>query len=114
MLLMTCIICRKLMTAGNAQHAQECEQEHETEGLLMEELGRLLGEVKASARCVACMQKHAAKPVLCVKQHWHYKEYCEIHVQSPYHVLEAMLQSHLSLPHNTLTPCSSNRGLQGS
>lgn len=42
--------CRKLMTAASAQHAQECEQEHETEGLLMEELGRLLGEVKASAR----------------------------------------------------------------
>lgn len=38
------------MTAANAQHAQDCEQEHESEGLLMEELGRLLGEVKASSR----------------------------------------------------------------
>ena len=43
-------VCRKLMTAANAQHAQDCEQEHESEGLLMEELGRLLGEVKASSR----------------------------------------------------------------
>ena len=40
------------MTSANAQHAKDCEQEHESEGLLMEELGRLLGEVKASARSV--------------------------------------------------------------
>ena len=46
--------CRKLMTAANSQHAKECEEEHESEGILMEELGRLLGEVKASARSVIC------------------------------------------------------------
>lgn len=42
------------MTAANSQHAKECEEEHESEGILMEELGRLLGEVKASARSVIC------------------------------------------------------------
>ncbi|KAA6419094.1 MAG: hypothetical protein FRX49_10834 [Trebouxia sp. A1-2] len=41
---------RKLMTVANDQHAKECEMEHQSEGVLMEELGRLLGEVKASAR----------------------------------------------------------------
>ena len=38
------------MTVANDQHAKECEMEHQSEGVLMEELGRLLGEVKASAR----------------------------------------------------------------
>ncbi|DBB01633.1 hypothetical protein WJX77_010630 [Trebouxia sp. C0004] len=41
---------RKLMTVANDQHAKKCEMEHQSEGVLMEELGRLLGEVKASAR----------------------------------------------------------------
>ena len=41
---------RKLMTVANDQHAKECELEHQSESILMEELGRLLGEVKASAR----------------------------------------------------------------
>lgn len=41
---------RKLMTVASDQHAKECELEHQSETLLMEELGRLLGEVKASAR----------------------------------------------------------------
>ena len=41
------------MTVANDQHAKECEMEHQSEGVLMEELGRLLGEVKASARSVA-------------------------------------------------------------
>ncbi len=40
------------MTVANDQHAKECELEHQSEGVLMEELGRLLGEVKASARCI--------------------------------------------------------------
>ena len=39
------------MTVANDQHAKECELEHQSESILMEELGRLLGEVKASARC---------------------------------------------------------------
>ena len=38
------------MTVASDQHAKECELEHQSETLLMEELGRLLGEVKASAR----------------------------------------------------------------
>ncbi len=38
------------MTVANDQHAKTCEMEHQSEGVLMEELGRLLGEVKASAR----------------------------------------------------------------
>ena len=42
---------RKLMTVTKQQHARECEKEHQSESLLMEELGRLLGEFKASARC---------------------------------------------------------------
>ena len=41
---------RKLMTVAKQQHARECEQEHQSENVLMEELGRLLGEFKASAR----------------------------------------------------------------
>ncbi len=40
------------MTVANDQHAKKCEMEHQSEGVLMEELGRLLGEVKASARSV--------------------------------------------------------------
>ena len=40
------------MTVANDQHAKTCEMEHQSEGVLMEELGRLLGEVKASARSV--------------------------------------------------------------
>lgn len=38
------------MTVAKQQHARECEQEHQSENVLMEELGRLLGEFKASAR----------------------------------------------------------------
>ena len=41
------------MTVANDQHAKECELEHQSEGVLMEELGRLLGEVKASARSIS-------------------------------------------------------------
>ncbi len=46
------------MTVANDQHAKKCEMEHQSEGVLMEELGRLLGEVKASARCAvhACFK----------------------------------------------------------
>ena len=49
---------RKLMTVAKQQHAKECEREHQSEGMLMEELGRLLGEFKASARyaCNALVQ----------------------------------------------------------
>ena len=44
------------MTVANTQHAMTCEIEHQSEGALLEELGRLLGEVKASARsaCYTC------------------------------------------------------------
>lgn len=38
------------MTVAKQQHAKECERQHHSEGVLMEELGRLLGEFKASAR----------------------------------------------------------------
>lgn len=38
------------MTVAKQQHAKECERQHQSEGVLMEELGRLLGEFKASAR----------------------------------------------------------------
>ena len=38
------------MTVAKQQHAKECERQHHSEGLLMEQLGRLLGEFKASAR----------------------------------------------------------------
>ena len=38
------------MTVAKQQHAKECERQHQSEGVLMEQLGRLLGEFKASAR----------------------------------------------------------------
>lgn len=38
------------MTVAKQQHAKECERQHQSEGMLMEQLGRLLGEFKASAR----------------------------------------------------------------
>lgn len=41
-----------MMTENEAQtKAQHCEDEHTSEAALMEELGRLLTDVKATARC---------------------------------------------------------------
>lgn len=67
-----CWLGRKLMTVAKQQHAKECERQHHSEGVLMEELGRLLGEFKASARCACiCVRQHISKLlvtcVLCVK-----------------------------------------------
>ncbi len=45
-------LCRQLSRADEDQ-CQECQAEHENEGLLLEDIGRLLGDVRASARCAA-------------------------------------------------------------
>jgi hypothetical protein len=43
------ILCRQLSRADEDQ-CMECQAEHENEGLLLEDIGRLLGDVRASAR----------------------------------------------------------------
>ena len=52
-------VCRRLAgREGGGQAFQECEAEHACEGALLEDLGRLLGDVRASARFPPHLLKH--------------------------------------------------------
>ena len=44
-------LIRLLSHAGGAEQCLACEAEHGSEAALLEDLGRLLGDVRASARC---------------------------------------------------------------
>lgn len=52
------------MTVAKQQHAKECERQHQSEGVLMEQLGRLLGEFKASARYAGCNYRSSMSGIL--------------------------------------------------
>jgi hypothetical protein len=43
--------CRLLSHDGGEEQCLACEAEHGSEAALLEDLGRLLGDVRASARC---------------------------------------------------------------
>ena len=46
------LLYRLLCKGGGLEQCSTCEAEHEDEGQLLEEIGRLLGDVRASARSV--------------------------------------------------------------
>ncbi len=43
--------CRLLSTGHEASQCLACEADHENEGALLEDVSRLLGDVRASVRC---------------------------------------------------------------
>lgn len=44
---------RRRLSSSDEDQCLECQAEHENEGLLLEDIGRLLGDVRASARFAA-------------------------------------------------------------
>lgn len=50
---------RLLSKGGEPDQCSTCEAEHENEGVLLEDIGRLLGDVRASARFVPCPLRDA-------------------------------------------------------
>ncbi len=47
------ISVRRQLSSSDEDQCMECQAEHENEGLLLEDIGRLLGDVRASARSAA-------------------------------------------------------------
>ena len=63
--------CRLLSTGHEASQCLACEADHENEGALLEDVSRLLGDVRASVRCASVCPPCPA----CTESSWQEQDY---------------------------------------